>query len=329
MEYSEFNTDKIFSISNHAEFEETSLEVFLFQYNNCPFYNKFCSTRHINPDKVSTIQQIPFLPIQFFKNEDILRNGHQAQVVFTSSGTTGMTRSRHLVSDTNIYERSFKKCFEYFFGNPETYTILALLPSYLERKGSSLVYMTQKLIDLSGQKDGGFYLYNHTELAKKLEELDNAKQPTILFGVSFALLDFTSKFKLKLNHCKIIETGGMKGHGKELTREELHETLRKSLGVETIYSEYGMTELLSQAYTIGNTRFKCPPWMKTLARDIYDPYNYVPSGITGGINIIDLANINSCAFIETEDLGKVFDDGTFEISGRYDKSELRGCNLMI
>jgi hypothetical protein len=240
-----------------------------------------------------------------------------------------MTTSSHLVTDLSIYESSYRQTFSQFYGNIEDYVVLALLPSYLEREGSSLIYMVEDLIQRSNNLDSGFYLNNYTELINKLIKLDQAGQNVILIGVTYALLDLIEVKKLDLHHTIIMETGGMKGRRKELIREELHEMLRAGFGVASIHSEYGMTELLSQAYSIGNGLFECPPWMSILIRDTDDALQYIDEGKTGGINVVDLANLNSCAFIATQDLGKKYANGTFEVLGRFDNSDIRGCNLMV
>jgi phenylacetate-coenzyme A ligase PaaK-like adenylate-forming protein len=321
--------EKIFSIRNSQEFDNLTMEAFNFQFENVSVYQSYCNHLGLDPAKVQIPQQIPFLPIGFFKNHRLIADGLSSQLIFTSSGTTGSTNSRHYIASREIYHASLLKCFQSFYGNPSQYCILALLPSYLEKKESSLVYMVQRLMKISGNKDNGFYLYNLEELSVKLKKLEEQGQQTILIGVSFALLDLAEKYSLLLNHTTLIETGGMKGRRKELTRTELHNILRESFGLEKIHSEYGMTELLSQAYSSGYGIFSSPPWMKIVIRDIYDPFHYVESGNSGAINIIDLANIYSCSFIETQDIGKIGPGGMFEVSGRFDHSDTRGCNLLI
>lgn len=279
------------------------------------------------------LQQIPFIPIEFFKSQQLITGNDPVQEMFTSSGTTGMVQSRHYVTDVSLYEESYRQAFEIFYGNIQDYCILALLPSYLERDGSSLIYMANDLIQQSTHPESGFYLHNYEELLVKLQQLENKKQKTILLGVTYSLLDIAELFVKgnykKLQHVTIMETGGMKGKRKEMIREELHHILCSSFGVPFIHSEYGMTELLSQAYSKGEGKFSCPPWMRILIRDANDPFTFVSSGKTGGINIIDLANMNSCAFIASQDLGKIHTDGTFEILGRFDASDIRGCNLLV
>ena len=319
----------IFTISSQKQFEKIALKVFRFQYENNLVYQEFCDFFKIDKQSVKTLQQIPFLPIQFFKNHNVVLNTYEIQETFTSSGTTGMITSKHLVTDVSLYEQSYRNTFSEFYGNIEDYAILALLPSYLERSGSSLIYMVKDLIELSNNEHSGFYLNNYDDLISKLVELDNAGQNILLIGVTYALLDLVEKQKFQLKNTIIMETGGMKGKRKELIREELHEILCDGFGVSSIHSEYGMTELLSQAYSLGNGIFECPSWMQILIRDTEDAMTYVSNGKTGGINIIDLANINSCSFIATQDLGKKYPNNSFEVLGRFDNSDIRGCNLMV
>lgn len=347
----------IFAISSQKQFEKIALKVFRFQYENNKVYQEFCNFLKTDPHKVKSLQQIPFLPIQFFKSHEVVSNTNPIQETFTSSGTTGMITSKHLVTDVTLYEESYRKGFSEFYGNIEDYVVLALLPSYLEREGSSLIYMVKDLIELSNHPESGFYLHNHDELITKLIALDKAGQNVILIGVTFALLDLIETFNEKssfsdkkkkvfddlrqttelsekkqqfqLQHTIIMETGGMKGKRKEMIREELHEQLCKGFGVSAIHSEYGMTELLSQAYSLGNGVFECPSWIQILVRDTEDALSYIQDGKTGGINVIDLANINSCSFIATQDLGKKNPNNSFEVLGRFDNSDIRGCNLMV
>lgn len=322
------NSD-LFSISNQKQFEKIALKTFRYQYENNLVYQEFCDLLHTNVQKVKTLQQIPFLPIQFFKSHTVVSNNEAPQAIFTSSGTTGMTTSQHLVTDVSLYEESYRRGFSQFYGNIENYVVLALLPSYLEREGSSLIYMVEDLIQLSNQPESGFYLNNHDELIEKLIELDSQGQNVILIGVTYALLDLIEKRKFQLQNTIIMETGGMKGKRKEMIREELHKQLCAGFGVASIHSEYGMTELLSQAYSLGEGIFECPSWMQILIRDTEDALSYITNGKTGGINVIDLANRNSCSFIATQDLGKKYANGTFEVLGRFDNSDIRGCNLMV
>ncbi len=319
---------EIFTIRSSEEFENKALEVFQYQYANTPVYRRFCDLLGTKPPQVQSLEGIPFLPIQFFKEHDIIAKGQSAEITFTSSGTTGSTPSRHQVADPEIYRQSFLQGFRQFYGDPSEYTILALLPSYLERSGSSLIYMVDALIKESSNSQSGFYLYNTDELLEILKLLESRSKKTLLIGVSFALLDLVEEHSLMLNHTYVMETGGMKGRRKELIREELHSVLMEGFGVEAIHSEYGMTELLSQAYSTGKGMFRSPPWMRVLTRNTENPLEWV-HGTTGGINVIDLANIYSCSFIATQDLGKVHSDGSFEILGRFDTSDIRGCNLMV
>ncbi|HSI70684.1 MAG TPA: hypothetical protein VK941_10655, partial [Gillisia sp.] len=282
----------------------------------------------VSPADVKSLEEIPFLPIQFFKSHRIFPAEGEVQKIFTSSGTTGTTTSSHFVKDLVIYEESFIKAFHHFYGDFEDYVVLALLPSYLEREGSSLIYMVNSLIQKSGHPQSGFYLDNLEDLKTNLIQLDKSGRKVLLLGVSFALLDLVENSSFQLKNTIIMETGGMKGRRKEMIREELHAHLKKGFGVENIHSEYGMTELLSQAYSSGKGVFNCPPWMKILIRDPEDALSYHPNGKTGGINVIDLANFNSCSFIATQDLGKIIGDNDIEILGRFDHSDIRGCNLM-
>ncbi len=319
----------IFTISNAKQFEKIALKVFRYQHENNSVYREFCELLKIEKGSVKSLQQIPFLPIQFFKSHEVVSNSDSIQETFTSSGTTGMITSKHLITDVTLYEDSYRNAFSEFYGNIEDYVVLALLPSYLERSGSSLIYMVKDLIELSNNSNSGFYLNNYDELISKLIELDSLGQNVLLIGVTYALLDLIEKRKFELKNTIIMETGGMKGKRKEIIREELHELLCDGFGVLSIHSEYGMTELLSQAYSLGNGIFECPNWMNILIRDTEDPLTYVPVGKTGGINVIDLANINSCSFIATQDLGKKYPNNSFEVLGRFDNSDIRGCNLMV
>lgn len=318
----------IFTISNNSDFEETALNVFKFQFENCDVYRSFCDLLYKHPTDVKSTLDIPFLPIEFFKSHQVVSSPQTADIIFTSSGTSGASTSKHFVSDIDLYKESYLKGFKHSYGNVEDYTILALLPSYLEREGSSLIYMVNDLIEKSKHPESGFYLDNMDELATALNRLNQVGQKTILIGVSFALLDLVERHQFKLSDTIVMETGGMKGRRKELVRKELHSVLKKGFGVELIHSEYGMTELLSQAYSEGNGIFKCPPWMKVLTRDTVDAQTLLQTDRTGGLNIIDLANINSCSFIATQDLGRCYNDGTFEVIGRFDHSDIRGCNLL-
>lgn len=351
----------IFYIKDASGFNAAALEIFHLQAEKNDVYRNFIRQLNIDPKSVHKLRDIPFLPIEFFKTHKVAvkqsaglsgRNDgihHSADRtpaekektgkktgrplrtdpsrVFESSGTTGTTTSKHYVPDISIYEESFTGCFESFYGGIEHYCLLALLPSYLENKNSSLIYMANRLIEKTGKKESGFYK-DSGKLSKIIELLEERGQKTLLLGVSYALLDFAEKFPVKLKHAVIMETGGMKGRRREMIREELHRKLCDAFGVKSIHSEYGMTELLSQAYSQGNGIFHCPPWMKVFTRDTNDYFHLVDPGLTGGINIIDLANINSCSFIATQDLGKLYPDGSLEVLGRFDNSDIRGCNLM-
>ncbi|HEY9561309.1 MAG TPA: acyl transferase [Anseongella sp.] len=319
----------IFKISDREEFRRKTLEVFRYQAGANPTYREFVRLLGIDPEKIHEPEAIPFLPISFFKTHRVVTGDGKEEMIFTSSGTTGSATSSHFVSDLDLYRKSFLNGFGHFYGDVRKYRILALLPGYLERSGSSLVFMVRELISLSGHAESGFFLHDHDRLLQVLEEFEQKQQPTLLIGVSHALLDLAEKHQLRLTHTLVMETGGMKGRRREMVREELHEILMKRLGVTSIHSEYGMTELLSQAYSQGGGRFSCPPWMQVLTRELNDPFAFEPQGRTGGINIIDLANIHSCSFIATDDLGKVHPGGEFEILGRFDNSDIRGCNLLI
>ena len=323
------NPQDIFTISSQKQFEKIALKVFRFQYENNTVYREFCEFLKVEKHTVKSLAKIPFLPVQFFKSHDVISTTEAIQETFTSSGTTGMITSKHLVTDVSLYEQSYRLAFSQFYGNIEDYAVLALLPSYLERSGSSLIYMVKDLIELSNNENSGFYLHNYDELITKLIELDSSGQNVILIGVTYALLDLIGKQNFRLKNTIIMETGGMKGKRKEIIREELHAILNNGFGVSNIHSEYGMTELLSQAYSLGNGIFECPSWMQILVRDTEDALTYVDYGKTGGVNVIDLANINSCSFIATQDLGKKYSNNTFEILGRFDNSDIRGCNLMV
>jgi hypothetical protein len=321
--------EKIFSNDNF-NFEEIALQLFEFQYTHNLVYKQFVDYLKINVSNVQTVQQIPFLPIEFFKTHRIISGNAEPQKIFESSGTTGQITSKHLVTDLKLYEESFEKGFEQFYGNIEDWTILALLPSYLERDTSSLVYMVDDLIKKSKNPNSGFFLNNLDELAVKIKSnISNPKSQILLIGVTFALLDFADQFPMDLSDVIIMETGGMKGRREEITRDEVHAILTKAFKVKTIHSEYGMTELLSQGYSKGNGIFETPKWMKILKRDIYDPLHVTEAKGRGGLNVIDLANIYSCAFIATQDLVNIISDTEFEILGRIDNSDIRGCNLMV
>jgi len=318
--------NKIFNCTNDATFEKLALEIFDFQMENNLTYAAYAALilRGKHPENINAI---PFLPVEFFKTEQIICQGQAIEEIFLSSGTTG-EQSKHLVSNIELYKSSYQKAFQLFYGDITDYCILALLPSYKEREGSSLIYMVDDLIKKSKHPQSNYYLNNYKELATTLKELESKKQKTILFGVTYALLDLAEEFPQKLEHIIIMETGGMKGQRKELLKEEIHSILKHSFATENIHSEYGMTELLSQGYSKGNNIFKTPPWMKILTRDINDPLSII-NNKTGGINVIDLANIYSCPFIATQDLGRTFDDGSFSVLGRFNNADVRGCNLLV
>ena len=326
--------NKIFHASFY-NFDRLALELFQFQYWHNNVYRQYADSVHIIPEKVDTIAKIPFLPIQFFKTNVIKTTEYEPQIIFESSGTTKSVNSKHYVKNLDLYKTSFTKCFELFYGPASEWCIIGLLPSYLERKNSSLITMAEELIKQSGHSLSGFYLKDHKKLYHTLLHNEILKQPTLLIGVTFALLDFTEDYTLHLSNTVIMETGGMKGRREEITREEVHEILIKKTGVRQIHSEYGMTEILSQAYSRGKGIFKCPPWMKVLIRSEDDPFFIQTAPLsaerteTGIINIIDLANIYSCAFIATDDMGKLYHNGSFEVLGRCDNSDIRGCSLMI
>lgn len=321
--------DQIFNIKTEEEFNSAALSVFKHQANHNPIYKEFLQILGKEVGSIENYRQIPFMPIQFFKTREVIEEQKEAEIVFSSSGTTGMVTSQHLVADLNWYERSFRLAFEEFYGDVGEIAVLALLPSYLERSGSSLIYMVDDLIKNSHQDESGYFLYNHQDLKSTLEALKQKGTKTILFGVTYALLDFVEEFKVEFPELIVMETGGMKGKRKEMIREELHAILSTGFGVSKIHSEYGMTELLSQGYSNGEGLFKTPAWMKILIRDTNDPLTLIDDKKTGAINVIDLANYHSCSFIATQDLGKYHPDGSFEILGRFDNSDIRGCNLLV
>jgi phenylacetate-coenzyme A ligase PaaK-like adenylate-forming protein len=321
--------DHIFNITDEVDFEKISLEIFRYQSENNLVYKNFIQNLGKDPLSVKSIYNIPFLPVEFFRNHTIITGNFTDQTVFESSGTTGLSTSRHHIADLDIYAESFFKGFRYFYGEPSEYFFAALLPSYFERGNSSLVYMVDKLINQSQDGRSKFFLNDLDDLAGVLKEIKGENRKAMLIGVSFALLDFAERYSEDLSGIIVVETGGMKGRRKELTREELHSVLKEAFNLKSIHSEYGMTELLSQAWSKGEGLFNCPPWMRIMLRETNDPLSvYDIPGKTGGINIIDLANINSCSFIATGDLGKFHEDGSFEVSGRFDNSDIRGCNLL-
>lgn len=319
----------IFSIANEQAFEEHALQIFKHQSTHCAVYKTYLYHLGVDPTQVNRVADIPYLPVAFFKTHDVISDSKQPEIVFSSSGTTGMVQSRHLVTDVKIYQDSFNLAFQQFYGNIADICLLALLPSYLEREGSSLIYMIDELLTQSQHPSSGYFLHNHEELHQTLTTLKAAKQKTVLIGVTYALLDFLEAYQLDYPELIVMETGGMKGKRKEMVREELHEVLQAGFGVPAIHSEYGMTELLSQAYSYGEGIFNCPPWLKIVLRDTNDPLSLITTQQTGGINIIDLANMNSCSFIATQDLGRVYEDGSFEVLGRFDQADIRGCNLLV
>jgi hypothetical protein len=322
--------DKIFQLHSSREFNGLALELFHYQLRENAIYAEFVSHLGVDAGSIRQSKQIPFLPIGFYKSHKVISGSFVEEIIFSSSQTSGMQPGMHYIHDSGLYRNSFINGFRKFYGDPAGYRILGLLPSYLEREGSSLVYMVKELMEAGTHKESGFFLDEHQLLANNLKSLSTSNDPAILIGVSFALLDFADQFGFPLEkNIIIMETGGMKGRREEITREELHRRLCDAFQLNVIHSEYGMTELLSQAYSSGNGRFYTPPWMKVLIRDIQDPFSILPPGRTGAINVIDLANIHSCAFIETQDIGRLHQDGSFEVLGRTDASDIRGCSLLI
>ena len=342
----------IFQIQTEEEFQQKCLETFLYQYENIVVYRKFVDYLNVNPNEIQEVEKIPFLPIEMFKNHTLLDQNKTADLYFQSSGTTQMYLSKHWIADENLYQESIEKSFEQFIGKPEDYIFLGLLPSYLEKQNSSLIYMVDFLMKKSGKSENGYFLYNHAELFEILKELSTQNRKVILFGVAFALLDFLDfchpelvegAFQLT-NDLTVIETGGMKGRKQEMTKDELLSIFHKGFGTDKIYSEYSMTELLSQAYSLGQNIYKSPNWMRILIRNAEDPFSYVEDGRNGAINIIDLANRHSCSFIATQDLGRIVMDSeillispnesemlskSFQVLGRIDHSDIRGCSLLV
>ncbi|MGH1519365.1 acyl transferase [Chryseobacterium sp. JK1] len=324
----------IFNIQTEEDFLNASLKTFRYQYENVEIYRKFVDFLKVNPDEVTQLDNIPFLPIEMFKNHQILDKNVTTDLFFQSSGTTQMNLSKHFIADPELYEESIYKSFEQFIGKPEDFIFLGLLPSYLEKQNSSLIYMVDYLMKKSNKLENGYFLYNHSELFDLLNQLKDKK--VILFGVSFALLDFLdychsvrSEESLSiLDNLIVIETGGMKGRKEEMTKDELLAILQNGFKTDKIYSEYSMTELLSQAYSLGNNEYKCPNWMRIKVRNVEDPLTYEKEGRTGAINIIDLANTHSCSFIATQDLGKIIGE-KFQVLGRIDHSDIRGCSLLV
>ncbi|RKT01245.1 LuxE/PaaK family acyltransferase [Chryseobacterium defluvii] len=327
--------ENIFNIHTEQDFLEASLKTFRYQYENVEIYRSFVDYLKIDPEQVDELTKIPFLPIEMFKNHQILDRNATAGLYFQSSGTTQMNLSKHFIADENIYQESIYRSFEQFIGKPEDFIFLGLLPSYLERQNSSLIYMVDYLMKKSSQPENGYFLYNHSDLFELLNTLKDKK--VILFGVSFALLDFldychfgqSEKSLHSSENLIVIETGGMKGRKEEMTKDELLKILQDGFKTDRIYSEYSMTELLSQAYSLGNNEYQCPNWMRIMVRNAEDPFSYENIGRTGAVNIIDLANIHSCSFIATQDLGKIVSHDTFQILGRIDHSDIRGCSLLV
>jgi len=325
--------NKIFQASFY-NFDKLALQLFQFQYEHNNVYRQFSKSININPERVDSIEKIPFLPIQFFKSAEVKTTDFEPEIFFESSGTTQSINSKHYVKNVELYKTNFTRCFELFYGPACKWCIIGLLPSYLQNKNSSLITMVEALIKQSEHNLSGFYLDDHEKLYHTLLHNEILQKPTLLIGVTFALLDFAENYTMHLNKTVVIETGGMKGRREELTREEVHSVLRKELGLRLIHSEYGMTELLSQAYSRGNGLFKCPPWMKVLIREETDPFSIVSAlskvqlPQAGLINIIDLGNIYSCAFIATDDVGKLHHNGCFEVLGRFDNTDIRGCSLL-
>ena len=324
------NENKVFEIASEEEFLEQAITVFRYQCQYNELYKKWVELRGVQSEEVRELRQIPFLPISFFKTHEVVCAGDAVlDAVFTSSGTTGSVPSRHLVTNLKLYEQSFRKAFELFYGDPKQYCILALLPGYMGRAGSSLIYMVRELQRISGHPLGGFFLNDHEGLADRIAELKRTGTSVLLIGVSYALLDFCEKRPQLDDNFVVMETGGMKGTRREMLKPELHAALKEGLGVTTIHSEYGMTEMLSQAYSRGDARFEAPPWLRFMIRDVDDPLAYREDGRTGGLNVIDLANLYSCSFIATQDLARKCEDGKLELMGRFDHSDIRGCNLMV
>ncbi|MFN8165677.1 MAG: acyl transferase [Bacteroidia bacterium] len=313
----------------HEQFKAEAIEIFYRQYSGNKVYRAFVDGMKVNVAEVRELEQIPFLPVELFKTNKVTTGDFSAEAVFTSSGTTGEQTAQHYVKSLELYEADFTESFRTFYGLPHGWTFLALLPSYLEREGSSLIYMMEKLIEMSDDNRSGFFLHNHHDLFNLLMTLRAEKKKTLLLGVTYALLDFAENFQIEFPELVVMETGGMKGKRREMIREEVHDLLKNSFSAKAIHSEYGMTELMSQAYSDGNGLFKTPPWMKILIRDVYNPMDILSFGRNGGINIIDFGNVDSCSFIATQDTGRLHADGSFEVTGRIDFSDIRGCNLMV
>lgn len=328
--------NKLFNLDSNNDFVKLALDLFYYQSENNEVYSTYLENllgtnqlNRVRNKKLESLEEITFLPISFFKSHQVKTKTFEAVEIFSSSGTGSGLTSQHHVKDMSVYEESFNKAFQLFYGDPKGYCVLALLPSYLQRKGSSLIHMTQSLINQSMDEDSGFYLDDYAKLSEVLTKKHKQGSKVLLLGVTYALLDLAEQYPQRLDGITLMETGGMKGRRKEMIREEVHSILKTAFAVDQIHSEYGMTELLSQAYSLSNGTFNTPPWMKAMIRETTDPFNLAMNGKTGGLNIIDLANVDSCAFIETQDLGRVYDDGSFEVMGRFDNSEIRGCNLMV
>jgi len=319
----------IFKLKTARDFESLALELFRYQYHNILVYKQFCDFLDREPEKINSWKDIPFMPVDFFRSHRISDQKNRAELIFSSSGTTGSATSYHEVPFPAIYETSFSKGFQHFYGDIKSYCILALLPSYLERKGSSLVYMADRLIKDSTHPLSGFYLNELEKLHQQLQVLKREKQKTILLGVTYALLDLAAQFPIDFPELIVMETGGMKGRRKEMIREEVHNQLKNAFQLPSVHSEYGMTELLSQAYSSGDGLYSCPPWMRVLIRETNDPLSLIDEGVSGGINVIDLANVHSCAFVAIQDIGRLHDENRFEVLGRFDQAQIRGCNLMV
>lgn len=319
--------NNIFSVTSQT-FNEFALKAFNYQYKYNAVYNAWVKALCIQAHSVQSINDIPFLPVSFFKTHKVVTADFKPEIIFESSGTSQTLNSKHLIKDAELYRRSFINGFLHFYGDIKDWCIVGLLPAYLERNASSLVMMVDELIKLSGHEQSGFYLYDFSKLANVLQKLESRRQKTLLIGVTFALVDFAEQFPMELKHTIVMETGGMKGRRKEMIRNEVHEILNERLGIKKVHSEYGMTELLSQAYSYGDGIFKPVPWMKILLRDDDDPISIQQNG-RGVINVIDLANIDSCCFLATDDIGTLYEDGKFEVLGRFDNSDIRGCSLLV
>ncbi len=317
-------SEKIFSLSSDAEFAAAALDLFRRQATQCPPYSEYISLLGVNPAEVNRVEDIPFMPIEFFKWRDVYCGESEPEKVFTSSNTGGTIASRHMMQSLALYEQAFTRAFEQFYGATEGWSIYGLLPNYLQREGSSLVYMVDRLIARCGS--GGFYL---DEYEKLIADMAADAKPKILLGVSYALWDLAEQYAPKLENTIVMETGGMKGQREELPKAEFHKILTNAFGVEKIHSEYGMAELTSQAYSSGDGVFRAPSWMRVVVRDVNNPLKMLPAGSRGAVSIIDLANISSCAFIATQDVGRTFADGTFMIEGRLSGADIRGCNLLV